>query len=73
MKSALEIRRQMFLGLLRSSGDGNQSPRSGSLHEMKMGQALAGVAQWIKHLPVHLKVAGSIPNQGTCLGCRPGP
>ena len=23
--------------------------------------------------PVNLKVAGSIPSRGTCLGCRPGP
>ena len=34
--------------------------------------ALAGVAQWIKHGPVRQRVAGSIPSQGTCLGCRPG-
>ena len=35
--------------------------------------ALAGVAQWTKRRPVNRKVAGSIPNQGTCLGCGPGP
>ena len=34
--------------------------------------ALAGVAQWIEGGPVNQKVAGSIPSQGTCLGCRPG-
>ena len=35
--------------------------------------ALAGVAQWIEDQPVSRRVAGSIPTQGTCLGCRPGP
>ena len=34
---------------------------------------LAGVAQWIEHWPVNEMVAGSIPSQGTCLGCGPGP
>ena len=32
--------------------------------------ALAGVAQWIEY---DQGVASSIPSQGTCLGCRPGP
>ena len=35
--------------------------------------ALAGVAQWIEYQPVNPKVTSSIPSQGTCLGCRPGP
>ena len=35
--------------------------------------AMAGVAQWIEHGPVKQRVACSIPSQGTCLGCRPGP
>ena len=35
--------------------------------------ALAGVAQWIEHGTANQSVAGSIPSQGTCLGCRPGP
>ena len=35
--------------------------------------ALAGVAQCIEHRPENQPVAGSIPSQGTCLGCRPGP
>ena len=35
--------------------------------------ALAGVAQWIEHGPANQRVAGSIPSQGTFLGCRPGP
>ena len=39
------------------------------LYEM----ALAGVVQWAGHRPTKWKVAGSIPRQGTCLGCGPGP
>ena len=35
--------------------------------------ALAGAAQWTERRPVNQKVAGSIPGQGTCLGCGPGP
>ena len=35
--------------------------------------ALAGVAQWIECRPGKQRVAGLIPSQGTCLGCRPGP
>ena len=34
---------------------------------------LAGVAQWIECQPANQRVEGSIPSQGTCLGCRPGP
>ena len=36
-------------------------------------QALAGVAQWIEHWHANQRVVGSIPSQGTRLGCRPGP
>ena len=32
-------------------------------------RALAGVAQWTDHQPANQRVAGSIPSQGTCLGC----
>ena len=35
--------------------------------------ALAGVAQWIEHRPVNQRITGSIPSQGTRLGCGPGP
>ena len=35
--------------------------------------ALAGVAQWTERLTAKQRVASSIPSQGTCLGCRPGP
>ena len=34
---------------------------------------LASVAQWIECRPVNQRVTGSIPSQGTCLGCGPGP
>ena len=40
---------------------------------IKMFCTLAGMAQWIEHLPVNQRVAGSIPSHGTCLGCGPGP
>ena len=33
---------------------------------------LAGEAQWIEGGPENQRVAGSIPSQGTCLGCGPG-
>ena len=35
--------------------------------------ALAGVAQWIECRPVNQGVTGSIPTQGTSLGCGSGP
>ena len=35
--------------------------------------ALAGVAQWTECWPANQRVAGSIPSQGTCLNCGPGP
>ena len=36
------------------------------------GEVLAGVAQWTEHGPVNQRVSGSIPSQGTCLGCGLG-
>ena len=36
----------------------------------KRALALAGVTQWIERRPANQKVAGSIPSQGPCLGCR---
>ena len=39
----------------------------------KPTNALAGVAQWIEHQPVNQRITGTIPSQGTCLGCGPGP
>ena len=38
---------------------------------LKNNFALAGVAQWIERWPVNPRVAGSIPSQGTFLGCGP--
>ena len=38
-----------------------------------MKHTLDGVAQWTEHGPVNQRVASSIPSQGTCLGCGPGP
>ena len=40
---------------------------------MNYNQTLAGVAQRIEHGPANQSVSSSIPSQGTCLGCRPGP
>ena len=34
---------------------------------------LAGMALWIEHGPANQRVTGSIPSQGTFLGCSPGP
>ena len=39
----------------------------------KICLALADAAQWIECRPVNKRVAGSIPGQGTCLGCRAHP
>ena len=36
-------------------------------------RALAGAAQWIEHWPANQRVTCSISDQGTCLGCGPGP
>ena len=38
-----------------------------------IAKALAGVALWMEHWPANQRVAGSIPSQGACLSCRPGP
>ena len=38
----------------------------------KLNIFLTGVAQWIERRPANQRVTGSIPSQGTCLGCRPG-
>ena len=34
---------------------------------------LAAVAQWTECRPANQRVTSSIPSQGTCLGCGPGP
>ena len=39
----------------------------------KDSPSVAGVAWWIEHWPINQKVTGSIPSQGTCLGCGLGP
>ena len=43
------------------------------LIKIPINAPLAGVAQWIELQTVKQRVAGSIPSQDTCLGCRPGP
>ena len=42
-------------------------------HAEEAVKAPADVAQWIECHPANQRVARSIPSQGTCLGCRPGP
>ena len=46
--------------------------KKGSVYK-NYGKALAGVAPWFEHWPMDLMVGSSIPGQGTCLGCGPGP
>ena len=43
------------------------------LKNVRTFHALDGVAQWTECWPVNQRVTISIPSQGTCLGCRPGP
>ena len=43
------------------------------IQKLSIVAALAGVAQWTEHRPANQRVTSSIPGQGTCLGCRPGP
>ena len=44
---------------------------SDSVLEFKRSHSLvlAGVAQWIDHRTANQRVTGSVPSQGTCLGC----
>ena len=49
-------------------------PALGKTFNIKNEQrALAGVDQWIERRPENQRATGSIPSQGTCLGCGPGP
>ena len=34
---------------------------------------LPGIAHWLSGWPANQRVVGSIPSQGTCLDCGPGP
>ena len=43
------------------------------LKRIHPGEDLAAVAQWTECCLANPKIAGSIPSQGTCLGCGPGP
>ena len=47
--------------------------RSLPFKTFKKKRALAGVAQWIECQTANQRVTSSIPSQGTCLGCGPGP
>ena len=41
--------------------------------KISIGRAMTGVAQLVGWCPTKWKVASSIPDQGTCLGCRFSP
>ena len=43
------------------------------IKDKKKKSIVVGIAQWIVRGSVNQRVAGLIPNQGTCLGCGPGP
>ena len=58
---------------LQSQHYGNAVGEKVDLKTNKKQTALAGVAQWIEHWPANQRVTSSIPSQGTCLDCRPGP
>ena len=47
--------------------------RISRFQNIKNGLALTGVAQLVGHHSAKQRVAGSILDQGTCLGCRFGP
>ena len=47
--------------------------RGGSSSVSKHRIALTSVAQWVGHHLAKQKATGSVPNQGTCLGCGFGP
>ena len=51
--------------------NGGTERKKGHMKEMKF-HALATVALWIECWLVNQRVTGSIPSQGTCLGCGPG-
>ena len=62
-----------YLDLEGTSPNGDQRSDTELPKIKKKNPALADMAHWIEHLPVKQRVAGSIPSQGTCLGCGPGP
>ena len=73
----------LFLASTRVNGNECHTQRgnSGCLEELdstrcfikNVNGVLAGVVQWIECQPANQRVAGSIPSQGSCLGCGPCP
>ena len=51
----------------------NQNSKKKKRIKKKKMRAPAGMAQWIECWPVNQRLTGSIPSQGTYLGCGPGP
>ena len=56
-----------------SCQEADDNQLSSFLGDQNQEVALADVAQWVERQPADLKVTGSIPGQGTRLGCGPGP
>ena len=56
-----------------SRGKTEASPQTITLRSRGMFPALTGVVQWIECQPANQRATDSIPNQGTCLDCGPGP
>ena len=50
-----------------------QTMVTSSSYQVVDWHALADVAQWTECRTANQRVASSIPSQGTCLGCEPGP
>ena len=60
----------VFLSVFATSGfTGNKFV----VEAIKTSTTLTGVAQWTECWPANQRVPSSIPSQGTCLGCIPGP
>ena len=79
LAKSVQKRRKRKKRRRREAGKGKKGERKekekkkGRRKEKKQKRALAGMDQWTECQPANQRVTGSIPNQGTCLGCRPGP
>ena len=61
------------MGILAWWSKGGLTKENGRRGFCKEGRhTLTGVAQLAGHCPTKGNVVGSIPGQGTCLGCGPG-
>ena len=67
----LRVGKFFFLSKRQNSGAIKEEPDRLDSIKNSTYLALAGVAQWIEYRLANQRVAGSIPSQGTCLGCGP--